>query len=580
MLRSLQLNNFRGFAEHRVEFGPQTILIGRNNAGKTTTIEALRILSVCQARVHTAIFIPRPEWLADHCEGAGFRTSLETIDFDFTNVQHAYDTTAPAIIRAKLNNNNEIHIYIGKGSEQVFCQLRKGKTNIIHSREDIKSKIFGITKVMPPVGSLVVGEKLIAKQRLKRYLDGYLAYRHFRNQLWERPPDYRLFKDFLEKTWLNLQIQHFENDHGNERNEFSLLIREGRFASEISWHGHGLQAWAQTIWFLARVPKDATIVLDEPDVYLHADLQRKLIKVIESLNFRQSMIATHSSEIISDVPFKNVVLVQKKEKVSKAAANASEIQASLRGMGSIHSIQLSKLAERGVMLFVEGDDKVFLADVAFKMGVRIFDNFSGIAIQEIKGKGNWQQSIGAAVALRDASGGEIKATVLLDGDYMLDEERLEYEDKAKKDGLDIKIWRRKEIENYFVIPGAISRYVSRNTPNENEVSSADIELIISEIETLLKNDLVVNYTSSITQRNRRLEFKASYKRAESVIESKIEGGYRISDMICGKDMFSELSGRIQKLYGVSFNALAICKEAKLAEIPNELLDFISEICPK
>jgi AAA domain, putative AbiEii toxin, Type IV TA system len=326
MLRSLGLTNFRGFSDHKIEFCPETILIGQNNAGKTTAIEALRALSVAQSRINTAVYIAPPNWLSGICQGAGYKVSLDTIDFDFTNVQHAYDTSRPAIIKAKLRNNSEVHVFIGRSSEEVFCQLRPSSTKIIHSRSEVGNRSFGNIRVMPPIGSLLAHEKILSKDRLSRYLNSYLAYRHFRNQLWERPADYRLFKQLLTDTWHGLTIQHFENDHGDGGNEFSLLVREGRFTSEISWHGHGLQAWMQTIWFLARTPKTATIVLDEPDVYLHADLQRKLIKVIENLGFTQAIMATHSSEIIGDVPFQNVTVIQKQERVSKPADNAAEIQ--------------------------------------------------------------------------------------------------------------------------------------------------------------------------------------------------------------------------------------------------------------
>ena len=325
MLRSLSLRNFRGFREHRIDFGREAILIGRNNAGKTTIIEALRILSVCQMRARTATFVQCPEWLDGYSTGAGFRPSFETIDFDYANVQHGYDVSNPATITAKLYNGNEIVIHIGRDASEVFCHLRKRGRENVHQRSGVGESEFGSTKVMPPIGSLQPREKAIDKKRLSRYLDGYLAYRHFRNQLWDRQGDYRLFKTLLEQTWSGVRIDHFENDHGDAKNEYSLLVREGRFTSEVSWHGHGLQAWLQTIWFLARTSRSSTIVLDEPDVYLHADLQRKLIKTIEGLRFAQVILATHSPEIISDVPFQNVVVVQKRDPVSKAAQNADAI---------------------------------------------------------------------------------------------------------------------------------------------------------------------------------------------------------------------------------------------------------------
>lgn len=577
MLRSLTLENFRGFSEHRIEFGPETILIGQNNAGKTTAIEALRVLSVCQARALTTSFSACPPWLDGFCQGAGFRPSLETIDFDFANVQHAYETNRPAIIRAKLNNNSEVHIYIGTGPEEVFCQLRISSKKIAHSRAEMGGRSFGSTKVMPPVGSLLPREKLIAKDRLNRYLDGYLSYRHFRNQLWERPAEYRLFRQLLEDTWHNLKIQQFENDHGKDRNEYSLIVREGRFSSEISWHGHGLQAWMQTMWFLARVARDATIVLDEPDVYLHADLQRKLIKVIEGLNFRQSIIATHSSEIIGDVPFQNVTVIQKSDRVSRPAVNAGQIQDALRGMGSLHSIQLSKVAQRGLILFVEGDDKAYLSDVAYKLGSRVFDQFSDIAVQEIKGKGNWNYALGAAKALREASGGDIVTALILDSDFMLDDERNHFYKKAAQEGLILKIWDRKEIESYFICPKVISRYINQRSDVKADIS--DIEIIISETELAIKQDVILSFADVIQKAvTPRIEPKTAFKRAEEEVGLRLSRGATVASLASGKDFIGAMSSRCHKIYGVSFTALGLCKEMKLSEFPDEVREVVSRIC--
>ncbi len=574
MLKSLTLQNFRGFSDHRIEFGPETILIGQNNAGKTTIIEALRVLSVAQMRVHSANLIGCPVWLDGFCQGAGFKPSLETIDFDFENVQHAYAAEKPAIIKAKLRNNNEIHIYIGTGSEQVFCQLRLGPNRIVHSRSDIRERTFGSTRVMPPIGSLLPREKHIAKGRLNRYLDGYLAYRHFRNQLWERPSDYRKFVKLLEDTWTTAKIHSFENDHGAERNQYSLLVREGKFTSEISWHGHGLQAWMQTAWFLARVPSDCTIVLDEPDVYLHADIQRKLIKVIESLKFNQSIVATHSSEIISDVPTQSVVLVQKRNRVSKPSENTTEIQKALRTMGSLHSIQLSKIAERGRVLIVEGQDRRFLLDVAFKLGPKVFDRFNQLAVMELGGKGNWTHALGAAEALNKTSAGAIQTSLILDSDYMLDEEKKKFNYKAETCGLDLHIWQKKEIENYFICDTAISRYISERV--DHAITELDTWLLqtINSIQEKMYQDLVLSYSDVIQKHSHpKIDTKAAFRKANDLVESKLESQI-LSDLISAKDLFSALTKCVSDKFGVSFSALAICKEMRASEYPVEITTTI------
>lgn len=574
-LKSLTLQNFRGFSDHKIEFGSETILIGKNNAGKTTVIEALRVLSVCQARIPTAVYEPVPAWLDGHCAGAGFHFSLETIDFGFSNIQHAYNSSQPAIIRAKSSNHTEVHIFLGRGPKEVFCQLRLSQRALVHSRA-MASKSFGKVKVMPPVGSLLPHEKRISKERLSKYLNGYLAYRHFRNQLYERPADYRLFKKLLEDTWNGLAIQHFENDHGDGRNEFSLLVREGRFTSEISWHGHGLQAWMQTVWFLARNDKNSTVVLDEPDVYLHADLQRKLIKLIESLGFDQAIIATHSSEIIGDVPFNHVTVVQKRDRVSKPAEMANEIQTALKGMGSLHSIQLAKVAYHGLIFFVEGDDKPFLTDVAYKLGPRKFDAFSSMAIQEIKGKGNWEHAIGAGKALSQASSGEIRTALLLDRDFMLEHQVSDFQKKAARDGLILKIWRRKEIENYFICSKVIARFVSERAGLP--INADQIESMIQTAEIALYDDLMLSISDVIQSDERgRISTKSAVQKAKSLIEERLGEGDKIRDIANGKDMVSNLSRQCQEEFGVSFNALNLCKSMRLEELPQEVTELVEAL---
>lgn len=572
MLKSLTIQNFRGFAEHKIEFGRESILIGKNNAGKSTVTEALKILSVCQARIPTAQYIAVPAWLDGLCAGAGFTFSLETIDFDFANVQHAYRSDRPAIIKAKNSNHTELHIYIGRGQSEVFCQLRLNQRGPVHSRQ-MANRDFGKVKVMPPVGSLLPHEKPITKERLRKYLNGYLAHRHFRNQLWERPSEYRLFKKLLEETWSGLAIQHFENDHGEGQNEFSLLIREGPFTSEASWHGHGLQAWLQTVWFLARTDRQSTIVLDEPDVYLHADLQRKLLKLIQGLDFKQSIIATHSSEIIGDVPFNHVTVVQKRERVSKPAEMADEIQAALTGMGSLHSIELAKVAQSGLILFVEGDDKPFLTDIAYKLGPSTFDRVSSIAIQELKGKDNWKYALGASRALREASAGQISVALIIDRDYMLDEEIVDCQAIANKEGMILKIWRKKEIENYFICEKAIQRFLISRV--EQNIPIDDVKALISRVENDLREDILLSFTDRLQQVCKpRIEPKTAFQRAKALIAKRIDAGEKLRDLASGKTFISSLSKICQDQYGVSFGALSLCKAMRADEIPGEFKELI------
>ncbi|MCA3255460.1 MAG: AAA family ATPase, partial [Alphaproteobacteria bacterium] len=136
MLKSLQLKNFRGFKDHRVDFQKLTLLVGSNNAGKTTIIEALRIVSIAQSKAKKPVFVPAPEWLVEHSPGAGFRLKLDAIGFEHRYAHFVAQDDEPAQIIAKLSNNNIIVVSIGPDEGDVFCQLKLAGSKSVVLRSD------------------------------------------------------------------------------------------------------------------------------------------------------------------------------------------------------------------------------------------------------------------------------------------------------------------------------------------------------------------------------------------------------------------------------------------------------------
>ena len=61
MLNVIELENYRCFENHKIDFRSTTIVVGQNNAGKSTIIEALRLVSIVSSRVLN--FISVPKWL-------------------------------------------------------------------------------------------------------------------------------------------------------------------------------------------------------------------------------------------------------------------------------------------------------------------------------------------------------------------------------------------------------------------------------------------------------------------------------------------------------------------------------------
>jgi predicted ATP-dependent endonuclease of OLD family len=576
MIARLQLNNFRGFRDHTVTLAPFCLLVGQNNAGKTTIIEALRIISAAQARAATANFIPAPNYLTAHVTGPVYRISLNKIEFEHKTAHHRYEASSPAVITAHLKNNCRISVYIGEEEGEVFCQLIEANGQKVFNRSHSSSPKFDQTIVMPTIGQLVARERRLTDTYLKQNLNSRLAHRHIRNQMLDNPKQFRNFKDLAERSWEKLQIKRVYADRDDDGTFLSLQVRDGPFVSEIGLQGSGLQAWIQTIWFLARVGRDSCVVIDEPDVYLHADLQRKLVKVLGSSGFRQVIVATHSVEMISDVATNEIVLVRKGHGNSKPIANPTEAQLALDEIGTLHNLQLSKLSQSGRVLFVEGKDHALLSEIAFKLGPSIYDRFSLVPSFPIQGFENWPRAALAAKVFSSASGGRIKSYLVLDRDYRSDAELAKIRDTAAKSDLTVLNWRRKEIENYFVSYELIYQFLAEN---------ASVPVTVNEIRDKLEQTLEdlgkklpALVAESFRSANRSLDVPAAMELAEQLIAERMNEGCKLRDLVSGKRVLSVMADYANATYNTSFAPMTLCRAMKRDRIPQDMEKLVENLC--
>ena len=304
MLKKVIIKNYRGYEEHEFNIRDLTIVVGKNNAGKSTLIEALRLLSLVTNRYKNAPYKGVPKWLSIPLINSGVSLSLQRIDFSYENIFYLYQDP-PAIITAKFENGTKVKLYFA--GEKKFHAVLFKKGDKVCSKDQVSKLDLPSINILPQISPLINDEKVLNEDYVKSNVESPISSRHFRNQLNYFKEFYRPFKKLIEETWQGIRI--FEYDSGDRITEKKpyLLIQEGIFTTEVSSMGHGLQMWMQTMWFLARCKPQSTVILDEPDVYMHADLQRKLIRLLK-LKFDQVLIATHSIEIMSEVEPENILV--------------------------------------------------------------------------------------------------------------------------------------------------------------------------------------------------------------------------------------------------------------------------------
>ena len=106
-------------------------------------------------------------------------------------------------------------------------------------------------------------------------LSTHRASRHFRSYWHYNPEGFEDFAALIARTWPGMAIKAPELDHST--GELTMFCLEERMTREIYWVGFGFQIWCQLLTHLSRAAENALVVVDEPEVYLHPDVQRQLL---------------------------------------------------------------------------------------------------------------------------------------------------------------------------------------------------------------------------------------------------------------------------------------------------------------
>lgn len=433
--------------------------------------------------------------------------------------------------------------------------------------------------ILPQVGPVSKEENILSPEYVRASMSSRLSSSHFRNQLNLVSESYEKFVQLTEETWPGLRIRSLVRERGLPNDPLSLIVQDGRFSGEIRWMGHGLQVWLQTIWFLSRVPETQPVILDEPDVYLHPDLQRKLIRLLRRRS-GQTIVATHSVEILSEVDPEQILVVERLREKSKFATSLAAVQKVTESIGSVHNIHLARLSSAKKFLFIEGDDDLSYLQ-AFQ-NVLFQDSqepFGAVPCKAIGGWNGWNEAIGSSVLIQNESGGRVSPYCILDSDYHTPDEILRRYTEAKGKGIKLHIWRRKEIENYLVSPAVIERVINVQIPKGvRRARTIDVTQRIHEVCRDLRDQVTDAIAEVIFNLDRKAGFASAMRKARASVNSRWddEPGDGLS-IVSGKKVISALSAWSQERYKVTISATRIARSMRRQEISDEIVQVVSAI---
>ncbi|ENM5764245.1 AAA family ATPase [Vibrio mimicus] len=299
-ISSVKFTNFKALKDYSVSITDTNILVGPNNAGKSTIISAFRILDVAlrKAKRRKPERVPYP----DGKFGFGHRVPEHQISVSLENVATDYNEN-DSKIEFRLSNKNKLILFFPNEGGCILFWDTNGAS--IQTPSKFKSEFPIDIQVVPVLGPLEHEEAFVNEDTVKNALNTHRASRHFRNYWYYFNDSWDDFSKMVSETWSGMVINKPEIDTVNKK--LSMFVSENRIDREVYWSGFGFQIWCQLLTHLSRAKSATLVIIDEPEIYLHPDVQRQLLNILREIDV-DIILATHSVEIIGEADPSEIII--------------------------------------------------------------------------------------------------------------------------------------------------------------------------------------------------------------------------------------------------------------------------------
>jgi energy-coupling factor transporter ATP-binding protein EcfA2 len=452
-ISNVSFQNFKAFRQYSISLEQVNILVGPNNSGKSTVIGALRALD---SGLKIARTRPSQRLYFDGTSEIGYRIPKDSLPIALENVHTNYNSEL-SIVTFTLSNRNKLHLTFPVEGGCVLVPEVSGR--VVGTAAAFKLHFPISLMVVPVLGPVENNEARRERATIVDGLSTHRASRHFRNYWHYFPDGFAEFAQLVKSTWPGMEVEPPEFNMSS--GELTMFCREDRVTRELYWVGFGFQIWCQLLTHLSRSKGSSLVVMDEPETYLHPDVQRQLLGVVRDVG-ADVMLATHSSEIIAESDPSEIVLIDKWKRAGDRLRDVVGVQKALDAIGSSQNITLTALARSRRVLFVEGDDDFrLLRRFARRIGLQELSVGAGVIALPSGGFGSWQRVTTLASGIAEALGASLSIAAIYDRDYFCPEQICEVFAKLSGHLRLAHVHKRKEIENYLLIPVVLDRALRR-----------------------------------------------------------------------------------------------------------------------
>lgn len=385
MLTRLTLRNFKRIGQADIELGGHVVLVGPNNSGKTSALQALSLW-------HTGL----TQWVAEKSDGASGkkrygvtlnRKDLFSLPVPHTNLlwKDLHTRVGQRNSEGKTTTENILITIACEGvihdkpwsiamdfdyanSESLFC--RPSGHPLTEEWVQTLREVAGALKIafLPPMSGLASEEPLLPPGRIKVLVGQGRTAEVLRNLCYAvsdgTPEDWATVVGHIHTLFgVKLERPVFDANRG----ELTLTYKtRDRVTLDISSAGRGLQQTLLLLTYLYTY-RGSTILLDEPDAHLEVLRQRQtydLTTGVAAKTGSQIVAATHSEEVLNRAADRDTVIafLGSPHRIND---KGSQLKKSLLSIGFEHYLQAEA---KGWVLYLEGStDAAILERLASRL---------------------------------------------------------------------------------------------------------------------------------------------------------------------------------------------------------------------
>lgn len=451
-IEKVDLISFKGFKNFSVDLFPFTALVGCNNSGKTSILQAIQLVFDILCFTFGGKEKPdygRPHW--EHDPSSTFqKLSLNEPEAVWLNKK----TSDPCSITLSMTGDVVIQLVIKGRTKYSMDVLHRG-TSLKSSLQDANSRVIieDLCKMqpvlVPPIGTVSSMEDFVSHDIYVSKISQGKSTEYWRGtQFWQYNDKKERFQDFkiqIQKYLPDVTLLEPRLSHSNPP-KIEIRFEEHSNDYDISFSGGGLRTIINLISVLT-FTKSKCFLFDEPDAHLHGTLQREMCQMLRdyiSGNDVQIITASHSPDFLSEIPISNLIWIDRNQSAGQKCNDNGKV---LVDLGAITNVEAIRAYGADKILFIEGDlDKKLYKQVFELSGKRNPFNDSCVIVAQLpNGKGDKKYLNAFSKLLSKSFLIDSKIACIVDKDF--DSER-------EDDGKSVKVvpLNRKEIENYLIEP--------------------------------------------------------------------------------------------------------------------------------